>query len=148
MKVRSINAATVSTLTIACLKAAATFGERVVELRAALPAHTIADRNQLVTALRPGVASYYGIECAEHGQTGKFVTEDEKLAMAARTALSKLARAVEGPVVAHTEDKRIRVTPEERAAYEKMAKSIAVFKATCGDAARVAAVTKACKAKA
>lgn len=133
--------ASINNATIACLKAAASFQARVDELRAALPRATLADRDAIVVALRPGVAKFYGIGYdASYGSTGKFETDDERVSMAARTALSKLVRAVQGPVVKHTEPTVVRVKSAERSAYE-------AFLAACGgDAKRMAAVIKACKA--
>lgn len=132
--------ASIINATIATLKAAASFQARVSDLRAALPRATLADRDALTIALRPGVAKFYGIEHAEHGKTGKFVCDDDKVSMAARTALSKLVRAVQGVSVAHSpEPKAVRVKAQERDAY-------AAFLAACGgDAKRVLAVIKACK---
>lgn len=136
------NAINTLSAVVAALKAAASFADRVADVRASLPARVIADRDALVAALRPGVAKFYGIGFdAAYGATGKFVTDDEQLSMAARTALSKLARAVQGVSVAHTsEPAKLRVKAQERAAYE-------AFLAACGgDAKRMAAVIKACKA--
>ncbi len=133
------NANATLTAVIAALRAAATFGERVDALRATLDKRTLADRDALTIALRPGVAKFYGIECGEHGTTGKFVTDDDKLAMAARTALSKLVRSVQGVSVAHTVETKVRVTAKERAAY-------AAFLEASGDVARMRAVIKALSA--
>ena len=130
-----INNAVINTL-----RAAAGFNERVIALRATLPRATLADRDALIVALRPGVAKFYGIGHAEHGTTGKFVCDDDKVSMAARTALSKLVRAVQGPVVHERVEVKVRVASTERAAY-------AAFLAACGgDVKRMAAVIKACKA--
>lgn len=130
----------INTAVINTLKAAASFQQRVIELRAALPRATLADRDALTVALRPGVAKFYGIECAEHGKTGKFVCDDDKVSMAARTALSKLCKAVMGPVAHETTVTPVRVKSAERAAYD-------AFCAACGgDAKRMAAVIRACKA--
>jgi hypothetical protein len=132
---QAINTAVANTL-----KAAASFQARVADLRAALPRATLADRDALVCALRPGVAKFYGIEHAEHGATGKFVCDNDKVSMAARTALSKLVRAVQGPVAHERVEVKVRVASAERAAYS-------AFLAACGgDAKRMAAVIKACKA--
>lgn len=131
-----------TTAVVAALRAAASFQARVSEVRESLPARVIADRDALAAALRPGVAKFYGIDFdASYGKSGKFVTDDEQLGMAARTALSKLARAVQGVSVAHTsEPTKLRVKANERAAYD-------AFLAACGgDAKRLAAVVKALKA--
>lgn len=130
----------INTAVVNTLKAAASFQQRVTELRAALPRATLRDRDALTIALRPGVAKFYGIECAEHGATGKFVCDDDKVSMAARTALSKLCKAVMGPVAHETVVTPVRVKAAERAAYD-------AFCAACGgDAKRMAAVIRACKA--
>lgn len=131
---------TLNTLVVQSLRIAASFADKVCEIRAALPKATVANRDALVLALRPGVAKYYGIEHAVHGKTGKFVTDNDKLSMAARTSLSKLARAVAGPVANHTEPVKTRVTAVERASY------LAFLNACGGDAKRMGAVIKACKA--
>ena len=91
-----INTTTVSRAVIACLNAAATFQQRVADLRATLPGDVLADRDAVTRALRPGVAKFYGIDWAEHGKSGKFVTEDKAASTAARQALSRLVRAVIG----------------------------------------------------
>jgi len=130
----------INTAVINTLKAAASFQLRVADLRAALPRATLQDRDALVIALRPGVAKFYGIECAEHGATGKFVCDDDKVSMAARTALSKLVRAVQGPVAHETVVTKVRVKAAEKSAYD-------AFYAACGgDTKRMAAVIKAMKA--
>lgn len=133
----NINTASVATAVVACLKAAASFQQRVADVRAALPKAVLADRDALTLALRPGVARFYGIATGDHGATGKFVTEDEKLGMAARTALSKLVRSVQGVSVAHTPSVKVRVKAGERAAAEAF---LAQFD---GDVKRAIAVLKA-----
>lgn len=135
----NINTAAVATAVVACLKVAATFQQRVADVRAALPRAVLADREALTAALRPGVARFYGIATGDHGATGKFVTDDEKLGMAARTALSKLVRSVQGVSVAHTPKAKVRVKSEERAA------AMAFLAQFDGDVARAIAVLKACK---
>ena len=136
----NINTASVASAVIACLKVAATFQQRVADVRAALPRAVLADRDALTLALRPGVAKFYGIATGDHGATGKFVTEDEKLGMAARTALSKLVRSVQGVSVAHTPSVKVRVKAGERAAAEAF---LAQFD---GDVKRAIAVLKAVQA--
>ena len=136
----SFNTATLNTAVVACLKAAASFQQRVADVRAALPRAVLADRDQLTLALRPGVARFYGIATGDHGTTGKFVTDDEKLGMAARTALSKLVRSVQGVSVAHTPAVKVRVKAGERAAAEAF---LASFD---GDVKRAIAVLKAIQA--
>lgn len=136
----NINTASVASAVIACLKVAATFQQRVADVRAALPRSVLADRDALTLALRPGVAKFYGIATGDHGTTGKFVTEDEKLGMAARTALSKLVRSVQGVSVAHTPSVKVRVKAGERAAAEAF---LAQFD---GDVKRAIAVLKAVQA--
>lgn len=133
----NINTASVASAVIACLKVAATFQQRVADVRAALPKAVLADRDALTLALRPGVAKFYGIATGDHGNTGKFVTDDEKLGMAARTALSKLVRAVQGVSVAHTVPVKVRVASAERAAAVQF---LAQFD---GDVKRAIAVLKA-----
>ena len=131
----------INTAVIATLKSAATFQQRVADLRAALPRATLADRGALVIALRPGVAKYYEISFdAAYGTTGKFVCDDDKVSMAARTALSKLCKAVMGPVAHETVATKVRVKAAEKDAYS-------AFLAACGgDVKRMAAVIKALKA--
>ena len=135
----AINNAAVNTAVIACLKAAASFQQRVADVRAALPRATLADRDALTLALRPGVAKFYGIATGDHGKTGKFVTDDDKLGMAARTALSKLVRSVQGVSVAHTVQPKVRVKAGERAA------AVAFLAQFDGDVKRAIAVLKAVK---
>jgi hypothetical protein len=130
----------INTAVINTLKAAASFQQRVADLRGQLSRATLADRDALIVALRPGVAKFYGIEHAEHGATGKFVCDDDKVSMAARTALSKLVRAVQGPVAHETVVAKVRVKATEKDAYN-------AFLAACGgDVKRMAAVIKALKA--
>ena len=136
----TINTASVASAVVAALKAAASFQQRVADVRAALPRAVLADRDALTLALRPGVAKFYGIATGDHGATGKFVTEDEKLGMAARTALSKLVRSVQGVSVAHTPAVKVRVKAGERAAAEAF---LAQFD---GDVKRAIAVLKAVQA--
>ena len=136
----NINTASVASAVIACLKVAATFQQRVADVRAALPKAVLADRDALTLALRPGVAKFYGIATGDHRATGKFVTEDEKLGMAARTALSKLVRSVQGVSVALTPSVKVRVKAGERAAAEAF---LAQFD---GDVKRAIAVLKAVQA--
>ena len=136
---KTFNQATVNTAVVQSLRIAASFAAKVSEIRAELPASTLHDVNAVVLALRPGVAKFYGIDHASHGNTGKFVTDDDKVAMAARTALSKLVRAVRGVSVAHTVAPKARVHAEERAAY------LALLQACDGDVKRLNAVVKACK---
>ena len=131
---KAINKAVVSTLTVA-----AQFGERVEQLRALLDPATLSDRDSVTVALRPGVAAFYKIDHAEHGKTGKFVTDDESLAATARQSLSRLVRAVYGVPHRETAPVVVKVGKAEKAAY-------AAFLAACGgDVARVAAVIKALK---
>ena len=136
----NINTTTLNTAVVAALKAAASFQQRVADVRAALPRAVLADRDALTLALRPGVARFYGIATGDHGATGKFVTDDEKLGMAARTALSKLVRSVQGVSVAHTPAVKVRVKAGERAAAEAF---LAQFD---GDVKRAIAVLKAVQA--
>ena len=130
----------INTNVIAALRAAASFAEKVVVLRDSITADVLRDKQALTLSIRPGVAKFYGIECAEHGATGKFVTEDEQLSASARTALSKLVRAVQGPTAHQKEVVKVRVAKTEKEAY-------AAFLAACGgDSSRMAAVIKAMKA--
>jgi len=130
----------INTAVVSILAAATQFGQRVESLRAMLDAATLADRDAVTVALRPGVAQFYKIGHAEHGATGKFVTDDETLAATARQSLSRLVRAVYGVPHRETTPVVVKVGKNERAAY-------AAFLAACGgDAARVAAVVKALKA--
>ena len=94
----------------------------------------------LADALRPGVARFYGITL-ELKSTGRAVFPSEHANTdSARTALSKLVRAVQGPVSHQAAAKPVvRVAKAERSAYE-------AFLAACGgDTARMSAVIKACK---
>jgi len=133
----TLNASTLNTAVIAALKAAASFQQRVADVRAACPKATLADRDALTLALRPGVARFYGIATGDHGATGKFVTDDEKLGASARTALSKLVRAVQGVSVAHTVSTKVRVKASERAA------AVSFLAQFDGDVKRAIAVLKA-----
>jgi hypothetical protein len=92
---KAINTTIVSTRVHAALDAAVAFIDRVAELRDSLPAATLRERDSVTIALRPGVASYYGVAVGEHGATGKFVGDD-KMCTNARAALSRLVRAVMG----------------------------------------------------
>lgn len=132
---------TTTSTVIAALKAAASFQERVADVRATLDKATLTDKAALADALRPGVAKFYGIEL-EIKSTGRAVfPADHVHADNARQALSKLVRAVFGPVQHSTEPApTVRIKATERGAYE-------AFLAACGgDAKRMAAVIKACKA--
>lgn len=137
----AINSATTSAV-VAVLKSAATFQARVADVRATLDAATLADKSALADALRPGVAKYYGMPLVTKG-TGRVVfPADHAESDNARQALSKLVRAVQGPVVHHSAEPAptVRIKAAERNAY-------AAFLAACGgDAKRMAAVIKACKA--
>lgn len=138
----AINSATTSAV-VAVLKSAATFQARVADVRATLDAATLADKSALADALRPGVAKYYGMTLVTKG-TGRVVfPADHAESDNARQALSKLVRAVQGPVVHHTDDTPapvVKASKSERSAY-------AAFLAACGgDVKRMAAVIKACKA--
>lgn len=132
---------TTTSTVIAALKAAASFQERVADVRATLDKATLTDKAALADALRPGVAKFYGIEL-EIKSTGRAVfPADHRNAESARTALSKLVRAVMGQTANHKAPAPVvRVKAQERSAYE-------AFLAACGgDVARMAAVIKACKA--
>lgn len=126
---------------IAALKAAASFQERVADVRATLDKATLTDKAALADALRPGVAQFYGITL-EIKSTGRAVIPaDHKHAESARTALSKLVRAVMGETANHkAAAPAVRVKAPERHAVE------ALLAACGGDWTRVAAVIKACKA--
>lgn len=134
----SIN--TTSTV-IAALKAAASFQERVADVRATLHASVIADKAALADALRPGVAKFYGMELTIKSTGRAVFPADHAQTDNARQALSKLVRALQGPVQHHTEPApTMRIKATERSAY-------AAFLAACGgDVKRMAAVIKACKA--
>lgn len=133
----TLNTLAINVAVIACLRVAATFQQRVADVRAVLPKAVLADRDALTLALRPGVAKFYGIATGDHGTTGKFVTDDDKLGMAARTALSKLVRSVQGVSVAHTVATKVRVASAERAA------AVAFLAQFDGDVKRAIAVLKA-----
>ena len=90
---QAINTRTLNAAIVAALKVARSFGDRVADIRAALPSNVLADRDALTRALRPGVAKFHGVEWAEHGATGKFVGDETG---AARQDLSRLCRAVMG----------------------------------------------------
>ena len=89
----TFNTRTVSAAVCAALKQARAFADRVADIRAALPADVLADRDALTRALRPGVAKFHGVDHAEHGKTGKFVGDETG---AARQDLSRLCRAIMG----------------------------------------------------
>jgi hypothetical protein len=128
-----------TTLVVSALRIAASFQERVADIRATLDANTIADRKALADALRPGVAEFYGIALTVKETGRAVIPADHVHAESARTALSKLVRSVQGPVVHHTEPVKVRVARTERAAYE-------AFLAACGgDVKRVRTVIAACK---
>ena len=134
-----MSASTINTV-VAALRAAASFQERVNDVRATLDKATLADKAALADALRPGVAKFYGITL-EVKSTGREVFPSEHAnTESARTALSKLVRAVQGQVSHHAAPApAVRIKAVERSAYE-------AFLAACGgDAKRMAAVIKACK---
>ena len=134
-----MSASTINTV-VAALRAAASFQERVNDVRATLDKATLADKAALADALRPGVAKFYGITL-EVKSTGREVFPSEHAnTESARTALSKLVRAVQGQVSHHAAPApAVRIKAVERSAYE------AFFAACGGDAKRMAAVIKACK---
>ena len=135
-----MNASTTNTV-VAALRAAASFQERVADVRATLSKATLADKAALADALRPGVAKFYGITL-ELKSTGRAVIPaDHVHAESARTALSKLVRAVQGQVSHHAAPvPTVRIKATERSAYD-------AFLAACGgDVKRMAAVIKALKA--
>jgi hypothetical protein len=117
------------------------YSDKVAALRVLLAKKgLLTDRDTITIALRPGVAQFYGIEHAAHGTTGKFVSDDKRLCVNARQELSKLTNHVLGPVAHDRVEVKVRVASTERAAYT-------AFLAACGgDAKRMAAVIKACKA--
>ena len=102
----TINTRAVSAAVVAALKQARAFADRVADIRAALPADVLADRDALTRALRPGVAKFHGVDHAEHGATGKFVGDTTG---AARQDLSRLCRAVMGQTVKQTEREELEV---------------------------------------
>lgn len=108
----------INALVIATLKVCATFAQRVNDLREALPAEALADRDLLTRTLRPGVAKFHGVEWAEHGKTGKFVGDDTG---AARQDLSRLCRAIMGSSNKHTREE-VEIPEELLVAARKLAK--------------------------
>lgn len=126
---------------VATLKAAASFQERVADVRATLDAATMCDKAALADALRPGVAKYYGIELTVKSTGRTVFPVDHANTESARTALSKLTRAVMGETANHKAPApTVRVKSTERGAYE------ALLAACGGDVQRLAAVVKALKA--
>lgn len=126
---------------VATLKAAASFQERVADVRATLDKATMADKALLADALRPGVAQYYGITLTVKSTGRTVFPVDHVHTESARTALSKLTRAVMGEVAQHKAPApTVRVKATERSAYD------ALLAACGGDAQRLAAVVKALKA--
>jgi hypothetical protein len=116
MQVRNINK-----LTIAALNAAATFQQRVADIRAALPAATLADKTVCADALRPGVAQYYGIKLDPKG-TGRLVFPAAHAdSETARRALSRLVAAVIGAESSKASDD-VEIPAELLAAARKLAK--------------------------
>lgn len=130
---KSINTIVRSALTIA-----ASFNERVSELRAALPRDVVADKAALFDALRPGVAAFYGIELTVKSTGRAVFPADHANTEAAKQALKRLASAVQGPVVHQkAEAKPMRFSAAQRDA------AAALLAACGGDMARVRAVLKA-----
>lgn len=126
---------------IATLKAAASFQERVADVRATLDKATLTDKAALADALRPGVAQFYGITLTVKSTGRTVFPVDHVNTESARTALSKLTRAVMGETAKHKAPApTVRVKATERSAYD------ALLAACGGDAARLAAVVKALKA--
>lgn len=132
--------ASTTTTVVAALRAAASFQERVADVRATLSKATLTDKAALADALRPGVAKFYGITL-EIKSTGRAVfPADHANTESARTALSKLTRAVMGELANHKAPAPVvRVKAGERSAYD------ALLAACGGDVARLAAVVKALK---
>ena len=111
----------ISSLVIAALKAADTFGDRIDALRAALPADTLGDRTLCADALRPGVAKRHGIVLTRK-ETGRLVfPADHASSEAARQDLSRLVRSVMG-AGANKASEEIDIPEELLAAARKLAK--------------------------
>ena len=128
----------INTLVVAALTVAATFQQRVADVRAALPRTTLADKAALLDALRPGVAAYYGI-ALEVKSTGRAVfPADHGATDAAKKALQRLVRAVQGDVVHQKAE-----APAMRFSAGQKAAAAALLEACGGDMARVRAVLKA-----
>lgn len=126
---------------VATLKAAHAFQERVADVRATLDAATMCDKAALADALRPGVAKYYGITLETKSTGRQVIPADHDQSDNARTALSKLVRAVMGETAKHSAPAPvIKASKAERGAYE------ALLAACGGDVQRLAAVVKALKA--
>lgn len=129
----------INTLVVAALTVAATFQQRVADVRAALPRATLADKKALFNALRPGVAAYYGIELDPPKSTGRVVfPADHANTEAAKKALQRLVRAVQGDVVHQKAE-----APAMRFSAGQKAAAAALLEACGGDMARVRAVLKA-----
>lgn len=131
-------AQSINTLVRSALTTAALFQQRVADVRAALPRTTLADKAALLDALRPGVAAFYGI-ALEVKSTGRAVFPVEHASTdAAKKALQRLARAVQGEVVhQRVEPKALRFTAQQRDA------AASLLSVCGGDMARVRAVLKA-----
>jgi hypothetical protein len=135
-----MSASTTTRAVIATLKAAASFQERVADVRATLDKATLTDKAALADALRPGVAQFYGIELTIKSTGRTVIPADHVHAESARTALSKLTRAVMGETANHKAPApTVRIKATERSAYD------ALLAACGGDVARLAAVVKALK---
>ena len=91
--------ANIITLVRSALNAAAAFQQRVADVRAALPRATVADKAALLDALRPGVAAFYGITLNVKSTGRAVFPDDHPDTEAAKKALQRLARAVQGEVV-------------------------------------------------
>lgn len=130
-----MSALNITTLTYDALKHADAYQQRVATLRKALPTRILSDREALADALREGVAKWYGIQL-ETKSTGRVVfPADHQHTEAARGALSRLVRAIQGQTSNHKADApKVRVAAAQRDAFE-------AFLAACGgDAKRAKAV--------
>jgi len=128
----------INTLVVAALNTAASYQQRIADIRAATPKAVLTDKAALADYLRPGVAKFYGITLDEKS-TGRLVFPSEhKATNMAKLSLSRIVRGVIGESSNHSAAKpKVRVASVERSAYE-------AFLAACGgDVARVRAVLKA-----
>ena len=123
----------ISSLVIAALKAADTFGERIDALRAALPADTLSDRALCADALRPGVAKRHGITLTRK-ETGRLVfPADHASSEAARQDLSRLVRSVMGASSGQKTQKARRVDAELAAKVQNLIAKAGLSKAEARD---------------
>lgn len=119
--------ANINTLTIAAIKAAESFNDRVVALRAALPKPVLRDAAKVADALRGGVAQHYGVELEIKGTGRAVFPSAHKATPAAKQTLKRLVKAVMGESNNRKETEAIEVPAHIAKLAAQLAKACAEY---------------------